>query len=126
MATPPSPLQLTYLRLDSSAPRPEKSTDRYTDLKISERLQYVNKSKARKVSPRTLKFLNLYHQQLESALMLHDEKQKLEACRILIIYDEFIQESTFITGQPTPAQLELQEKTLLLRKFEYYSRYRDY
>ena len=129
MAEPPlsSLFKHPFLTLDPAAPRPEDSPKDYSQLKIKRRLEYVAQKKIhRNISPRTLKFLNLYGEHLELALVLTNEADKLKAGNILIEYDKFIQESSFISGLPTEEAARLQRQTLQLRKFEYMGRYGDY
>jgi hypothetical protein len=103
-----------------------KSTKDYNEPKFHDAFNTSSKRRLARSSSRTLKFLNVYGQELEHALAVKGETKKLEACKKLLTYDEFIQESPFLAHKTPPARVKLQKKALLLRKFECYGRCRDY
>lgn len=102
-----------------------ESPSSYTDNEVELRLTFFEKTRSRKLTPRSQIFIDLY--QKTSLLLLSETDSTKRALHqsSLQLFDKFLEENhTILNG--TKRYAELRENLSRLKLFEYYARYGDY
>lgn len=102
-----------------------ESTKSYTDNEVELRLTFFEKTRSRKLTPRSQIFIDLYEKTSLLLLSETDSTKRALHQSSLQIFDKFLEENHTILNE-TKSYAELRENISRLKLFEYYSRYGDY